>query len=98
MEKPFVVEIDHAEEVKVFAKLPSKFKIDTPPGGYNPDWAYVQEAEGECRVCFVTEAKGGGNNDIYTRPTEQGKIESAAKHFDPLAEPGLVYNIKMTYR
>ena len=32
-------------ESKVFAKLPSKFKIDTPLGSYNPDWAYVEEVQ-----------------------------------------------------
>lgn len=98
VEKPFAVELDQAEEVKVFAKLPGKFKIDTPLGSYNPDWAYVREIEGEHRVYFVTETKGGGNNDIQTRPAEQGKIDCAIKHFEALAEPGLVYNTKTSYR
>ena len=98
VEKPFAVELDQAEEIKVFAKLPASFKIDTPLGSYNPDWAYVQEIEGEHRVYFVTETKGGGNNDIRTRPAEQGKIDCAEKHFAALAEPGLVYNTRTTYR
>jgi len=82
----------------VFAKLPSSFKIDTPLGAYNPDWAYVQEIEGEHRVYFVTETKGGGNNDIHTRPTEQGKIDCAEKHFEAIWEPDFFYNVKTTYR
>ncbi len=98
VEKPFAVELDQAEEIKVFAKLPGNFKIDTPLGSYNPDWAYVQEIEGEHRVYFVTETKGGGNNDIHTRPVEAGKIRCAEKHFATLAEPGLVYNTRTTYR
>ena len=98
VERPFAVELDQAEEIKVFAKLPSSFKIDTPLGSYNPDWAYVQEIEGEHRVYFVTETKGGGNNDIHTRPIEAGKIKCAKRHFDTLAEPGLVYNVRTTYR
>lgn len=98
VEKPFAVELDQAEEIKVFAKLPSSFKIDTPLGAYNPDWAYVQEIEGEHRVYFVTETKGGGNNDIHTRPTEQGKIDCAEKHFEAIWEPDFFYNVKTTYR
>ncbi len=98
VEKPFAMELDQAEEIKVFAKLPGSFKIDTPLGSYNPDWAYVQEIEGEHRVYFVTETKGGGNNDIHTRPTEQGKIDCAEKHFATLAEPDLKYVVRTTYR
>lgn len=39
VEKPFAVELDQAEEVKVLAKLPDRFKIDTTLSSYNPDWA-----------------------------------------------------------
>jgi hypothetical protein len=30
---------------KLFVKLPSWFRIDTPVGLYNPDWAFVTERE-----------------------------------------------------
>ena len=56
----------------MFAKLPSAFKIDTPLGGYNPDWAYVEEADGERRVYFVTETKGGKNGEPALRDAEEG--------------------------
>ncbi len=98
VEKPFAVDLDRAEEVKVFAKLPSRFKIDTPLGGYNPDWAYVREVDGERRVYFVTETKGGGNNGINTRPAEEAKIRCARKHFEALDEPDLEYDVRTTYR
>ncbi|MBS5450653.1 MAG: DEAD/DEAH box helicase family protein [Coriobacteriia bacterium] len=98
VEKPFAVELDQAEEIKVFAKLPSKFKIDTPLGSYNPDWAYVQEIEGERRVYFVTETKGGGNNDIRVNDTERGKIRCARRHFEAIGEPDLKYDVRTTYR
>ena len=71
VERPFAYDLDMAEEVKVFAKLPAKFTIDTPVGSYNPDWAYVtQDAYGGARVFFVVETKGGGNIDPATRPRE----------------------------
>ena len=28
-------------QIIVYAKLPNSFKIKTPMGGYNPDWAVV---------------------------------------------------------
>ncbi len=98
VEKPFAVELDQADEVKVFAKLPGKFKIDTPLGSYNPDWAYVREVEGEQRVYFVTETKGGGNNSIRVSDTERGKIQCAEKHFATLGIPDLKYVTRTTYR
>lgn len=83
IEKPYAVELDRSEQVKVFAKLPKAFKIDTPLGSYNPDWAYVEEGEdGKQRVYFVVETKGKerGNN----RPTEEAKISCAEQHFKAL--------------
>ena len=70
IEKPYAVELDRSEQVKVFAKLPKRFKIDTPLGSYNPDWAYVEEGEdGRQRVYFVVETKGKERGE--NRPTEE---------------------------
>ena len=96
VEKPFAVQLDQAEEVKVFAKLPASFKIDTPLGAYNPDWAYVREVEGEKRVYFVAETKGGGNNDIHVRDAERNKIICARKHFGALGYGDLKYEVVTT--
>lgn len=82
VEQPYAVALDRAEMVKVFAKLPSKFKIDTPLGSYNPDWAYVEEVEGHERVYFVMETKGKARG--ANRPTEEAKIDCAEKHFEAL--------------
>ena len=62
--------------------LPDKFKIDTPLGSYNPDWAYVEEAEGRERVYFVMETKGKARGT--NRPSEEAKIDCAEKHFEAL--------------
>lgn len=97
VEKPYALALDQSEQVKVFAKLPSKFKIDTPLGSYNPDWAYVEEVEGKERVYFVMETKGGGNGTPNLRPTEKAKIECAQKHFDALAIDDMVYDVETTY-
>ena len=83
IEKPYAVELDRSEQVKVFAKLPKGFKIDTPLGSYNPDWAYVEEGDdGQQRVYFVVETKGKERGE--NRPTEEAKISCAEKHFEAL--------------
>lgn len=98
VEKPYAMALDQSESVKVFAKLPSKFKIDTPLGSYNPDWAYVEDVDGKQRVYFVTETKGGGNGTPTLRPNERAKIECAQKHFDALnLGDDFIYNVETTY-
>ena len=97
VERPFAYDLDMAEDVKVFAKLPNSFTIDTPVGSYNPDWAYVSEDEyGGKRVFFVVETKGGGNIDPATRPREAAKIDCARKHFAAL-DDGVTYSVRTTY-
>ena len=82
IERPYAMALDQSDQVKVFAKLPSKFKIDTPLGSYNPDWAYVEEVEGKQRVYFVMETKGKERGQ--NRLSEEVKISCAEKHFQAL--------------
>ena len=42
VEREFARRLDEREEIKLFAKLPSWFKIGTPIGTYNPDWAILK--------------------------------------------------------
>ena len=96
VEQPYAMALDRAEMVKVFAKLPSKFKIDTPLGSYNPDWAYVEEVEGRERVYFVMETKGKARGT--NRPTEEAKIDCAEKHFEALGlGPSFRYDVEVRY-
>lgn len=96
VERPFAVALDKADEIKVYAKLPSGFTIDTPIGPYNPDWAYVQEKDGEQKVFFVVETKGGGNADPTLRPEERVKTDCARRHFAAL-DDDVTYDIRTTY-
>jgi len=87
VEQKFAVDLDRDERIKLFIKLPGWFKIETPVGGYNPDWAIVtakrdlQGKEAKEKVYFVIETKGGTN----LRSSERAKIDSAKKHFDVIA-------------
>ena len=77
--------------MKVYARLPSWFKIDTPLGGYNLDWAVLVETDGQQRLNFVVETKGSLFTDVL-RPTEQAKIDCGRKHFKAL-ESGVEFTV-----
>ena len=66
-------------------------------GGYNPDWAYVEEVDGKQRVYFVMETKGGGNGTPALRPSERAKIECAQRHFEALGLDDVTYDVETTY-
>lgn len=83
VEKPFAKALDDDPDVKIFFKLPQKFKIRTPIGNYNPDWAvYLDNGETE-GLYFVIETKGT-DNLINLRTTEQLKINCGKQHFKAL--------------
>lgn len=83
-EKRFALELEgRFDEVAVYAKLPDRFKIPTPVGDYNPDWA-IAFNEGKVRhIYFVAETKGS-MLDADLREKEKYRIESAKRFFDAL--------------
>jgi len=83
VEEEFARSFEQSDEVKVFAKLPGWFKIDTPLGSYNPDWAVLVDMSGQPRLFFVVESKGSLFSDAL-RPIEQGKIDCGKAHFKAL--------------
>lgn len=84
IERRFAQELEGAiDDVAVYAKLPDRFKIPTPVGDYNPDWA-IAFNEGKVRhIYFVAETKGS-MIDSDLREKEKYRIESAKKFFDAL--------------
>lgn len=80
VERQFAEKLDSREDIKLFMKLPAKFKIPTPVGEYNPDWAIIKHEEGEDRIYMIRETKST-LDDSKLRPTELAKIKSAKKHF-----------------
>jgi type III restriction enzyme len=85
VEERFAKSFELSDDVKVYAKLPGWFKIDTPLGTYNPDWAVLVEANGQDRLYFVVETKGNLFSDAL-RATEQAKIDCGREHFKALGE------------
>lgn len=83
VERPFAVALDNDPDVKMFFKIPDRFKIDTPIGTYNPDWAVYMTKNGEEKLCFILETKG--STDFYDlRTKEQLKIHCGKQHFKAL--------------
>ncbi|MBO6085758.1 MAG: DEAD/DEAH box helicase family protein [Acetobacter sp.] len=92
VESEFAKEFDKNDRVKVYAKLPNWFKIDTPLGTYNPDWAVLlEEEDGQERLYLVVETKGTANEKDLP-PPQQKKIRCGKKHFDAL-QSGAKYEI-----
>ena len=58
IERPFAVALDNDPDVKMFFKIPGSFKIETPIGTYNPDWAVYLDRDGVKKMYFVLETKG----------------------------------------
>lgn len=86
VEKNFAEALESNEAVKVYAKLPAWFKIPTPLGTYNPDWAVVvDDEEGKEKLYFVVETKGSTWwGDL--RHVEGAKIRCGEKHFEEVAK------------
>jgi type III restriction enzyme len=82
-ERKFVEELDGADEVVVYAKLPDRFHIPTPFGSYNPDWAIAFNKDKVRQIYFVAETKGS-MLDSDLREKEKRKIDSAKKFFATL--------------
>ena len=82
-EKTFAERLDEDEEIKLFTKLPGWFKIKTPIGNYNPDWAIMVDDDGEEKLYFVIETKGTIEY-LGNRPTEAYKIKCGKEHFKAL--------------
>mgnify|MGYP007112077446 CR=1 FL=1 len=84
VEKGFAEDLEKNEAVKVSAKLPGWFRIPTPLGTYNPDWAVLVEIDGAERLYFVVETKSS-LFDEDLRDKESAKINCGRAHFKALA-------------
>lgn len=87
-ENTFARHCESSEDVEFYFKLPKNFKIPTPLGNYNPDWAVV--FKGQNKVYFVAETKNTGKgiqrgvDESKLDPSEQMKIAYARKNFEHL--------------
>ena len=88
IEKNFALDMDKRPDIVLFVKLPWWYKIETPVGKYNPDWAIALKG-GEI-VYIVRETKGTTNLDKLPFEMEKTKVLSGAAHFKAL---GVSYDV-----
>lgn len=83
-------------EVTIYAKLPNGFKIRTPFGNYNPDWALVFDNKDIKYIYFIAETKGSMQS-AQLKGAEQGKIACARKHFKAISNGAVKYGVVDSY-
>ena len=81
VEREFAEKLDQRDDIKLFVKLPNWFKIETPVGEYNPDWAIVKHNDET--VYMVRETKGT-KDFMQLRNSERDKVFCGQRHFEAL--------------
>ena len=93
----FANQLDCAEDVAVYVKLPDGFYITTPVGRYNPDWAIAFRDGTMKHIYFVAETKGSMNS-MQLRRIEESKIHCAKEHFKAISSGNVVYDVVDSYQ
>jgi type III restriction enzyme len=84
VEREFARRLDQRNDIRLFVKLPDWFKVETPVGTYNPDWAIVKHDDET--VYLVRETKGT-KEFLKLRTTEADKVRCGQRHFEALGVP-----------
>lgn len=96
-ERDFAHDLDDANEVLVYAKLPRSFQIPTPVGNYAPDWAIAMQKNGVKHIFFIAETKGSMGS-MEMRGVEKAKIECAEKLFNSFSTANVRYHKVTSYQ
>lgn len=96
VERRFAEDLDNADEVCVYAKLPKSFYIPTPVGNYSPDWAIAFREGSVKHIYFVAETKGNLDS-LQLRGVEAAKIECAKKLFNKMSTSRVRYEYVTSY-
>jgi type III restriction enzyme len=81
VEAKFAVFLDGRRDVPLFLKLPDWYKVSTPLGNYNPDWAFVRDEEAGRRLYLVRETKGSSDIEKLQWESEGWKIRFGEAHY-----------------
>ena len=84
VERDFAQKLDQREDIKLFVKLPDWFKIDTPVGTYNPDWAIIKEYD---KTLYLVRETKSTRDFLKLRTSEADKVRCGQKHFEALNVP-----------
>jgi type III restriction enzyme len=83
-EREFAQKMSTRTDIKLFFKLPDWFKVETPIGTYNPDWAIVRQPEGETQKLYLVRETKSTKKKDELRVSEAGKIRCGEAHFQAL--------------
>jgi type III restriction enzyme len=97
IERDFAKALDADTDVKLFFKIPTRFKITTPIGNYSPDWAvYYETADATKSLYFVIETKGT-TDALQLKGAENFKIRCGKEHFKAI-DSGLKFEFAKEWR
>ena len=91
VEKQYAERLDSVKDVKYFIKLPGWFRVATPVGDYNPDWAILRH-NGDI-VYMIRETKAT-KDQLQLRGLENAKIQCGRRHFETI---GIDYDVEVNY-
>ncbi len=81
IEREFAQKLDQRDDIRLFVKLPDWFKVETPVGTYNPDWAIVKHHD---ETLYLVRETKGTKDFLKLRTTEADKVRCGQRHFDAL--------------
>ncbi len=79
VELKFVKSLEERRDIRLYVKLPSWFKVETPVGPYNPGWAIVKEASPSYLICETKSAA-----DSKLKASQRHKLRCGEAHFGAL--------------
>lgn len=96
-ERDFAHDLDEAEEVVVYAKLPRSFQIPTPVGNYAPDWAIAMQKGAVKHIFFIAETKGSLLS-MQLNAIENAKIDCCTQLFNEISTDNVKYHKVTCYQ
>jgi type III restriction enzyme len=86
-EKKFAESLESLKDIKYFIKLPAWFKVPTPVGQYNPDWAILKK---NGKIIYMIRETKGTRDALGLRGLEKAKTDCGEKHFEAI---GIDYRV-----
>jgi len=90
VEKKFAEDLETMQNVKYFIKLPGWFRVPTPVGDYNPDWAILKQ---NGHIIYMIRETKATKDQLKLRLPETEKIACGAKHFNTI---GISYDVSIS--
>lgn len=87
IEKSFAESLESFEDIKYFIKLPTWFRVPTPVGQYNPDWAILKQ---NGNIVYMIRETKGTKDTLGLRGLEKAKTTCGKKHFEAI---GIDYKV-----